>query len=203
MSTVRLTKNSLRDQQKKLQQLQKYLPTLQLKKGLLQMEVNATKALIIERQKELETQTQELLEFAAFFAFDVHADLGKFLHVAHVGKSYENIAGVEIPIFGHVEFAQEDFFLFDTPIWFDSALFLAKAAITIREKLAILEEKKRSLEKELREVSIRVNLFEKVLIPRCKQLVKKIRVFLGDQELSAVSQAKVAKKKIEEKREAT
>ena len=64
----------------------------------------------------------------------------------------------------------------------------------------MLEEKKRSLEKELRDVSIRVNLFEKVLIPRCREAVKKIKVFLGDQELAAVAQAKVAKQKIEEKR---
>ncbi|EKE08245.1 MAG: V-type ATP synthase, subunit D [uncultured bacterium] len=60
----------------------------------------------------------------------------------------------------------------------------------------VAEEKKRSLEKELREVSIRVNLFEKVLIPRAQENIKKIKIFLGDQQLSAVAQAKVAKKKI-------
>jgi V/A-type H+-transporting ATPase subunit D len=45
-------------------------------------------------------------------------------------------------------------------------------------------------------VSIRVNLFEKVLIPRAQENIKKIRIFLGDQQLSAVAQAKVAKLKI-------
>ena len=58
-------------------------------------------------------------------------------------------------------------------------------------------EKKAALDKELREVSIRVNLFEKVLIPRSEANIKKIKVFLGDMELAAVSQAKVAKTKIE------
>lgn len=37
---VKLTKNELRDQQYRLKQLEKYLPTLQLKKAMLQMEVN-------------------------------------------------------------------------------------------------------------------------------------------------------------------
>jgi len=41
-----------------------------------------------------------------------------------------------------------------------------------------------------------VNLFEKVLIPRSQENIKKIRIFLGDQQLSAVAQAKVAKRKI-------
>lgn len=50
------------------------------------------------------------------------------------------------------------------------------------------------------EVSIRLNLFEKILIPRTKKNIKKIEVFLGDQELAAVAQAKVAKSKILKKK---
>ena len=41
---VRLTKTELRVQQVKLGRLHKYLPTLQLKKAMLQMEVNAAHA---------------------------------------------------------------------------------------------------------------------------------------------------------------
>ena len=40
MAQIKLTKMELRDQQYKLKQLQKYLPTLQLKKAMLQTEVN-------------------------------------------------------------------------------------------------------------------------------------------------------------------
>jgi V/A-type H+-transporting ATPase subunit D len=69
---------------------------------------------------------------------------------------------------------------------------------TARVKVQIAREKKAALEKELRQVSIRVNLFEKILIPRALANIKKIKVFLGDMQLAAVSQAKVAKRKIEE-----
>jgi len=48
------------------------------------------------------------------------------------------------------------------------------------------------------DVAIRVNLFEKILIPRASKNIKKIKVFLGDQQLTAVSQAKAAKAKIED-----
>lgn len=73
---------------------------------------------------------------------------------------------------------------------------LLRELATAKEKANIAEEKKRALEKELREVSIRVNLFEKVLIPRAMENIKKIRIFLGDQQLAGVAQAKVAKRKI-------
>ncbi|EKE22261.1 MAG: hypothetical protein ACD_7C00009G0002, partial [uncultured bacterium] len=67
--------------------------------------------------------------------------------------------------------------------------------ISLKEKINVEEEKKRSLEKELKDVSIRVNLFEKILIPRTLKNIKKIKIFLGDQELAAISQAKIAKLK--------
>lgn len=200
MSTIRLTKNSLRDQQKKLAQLEKYLPTLLLKKGLLQIEVQSTKTEIGHFLKDLEKAKAKVKEFSGFFSDTVDYDIQQLLSIKHVDKYYENIAGVEIPVFQKVEFQPENFFLFDTPPWLDSVLDLTKNAIEMREQIEVLEEKKRSLEKELRDVSIRVNLFEKVLIPRCREAVKKIKVFLGDQELAAVAQAKVAKQKIEEKR---
>jgi V/A-type H+/Na+-transporting ATPase subunit D len=75
-----------------------------------------------------------------------------------------------------------------------------KELIVAKAKINVAEEKKAILEKELREVSIRVNLFEKILIPRTQRHIKKIKVFLGDQELASVAQAKVAKAKILKKK---
>ena len=69
-----------------------------------------------------------------------------------------------------------------------------------KARIEVAIEKKTALETELREVAIRVNLFEKILIPRAQKNIKKIRVFLGDMQLAAVSQAKVAKTKIEERK---
>ncbi len=40
MAEIKLTKNELRSQQNLLAQLEKYLPTLQLKKAMLQSEVS-------------------------------------------------------------------------------------------------------------------------------------------------------------------
>ena len=65
----------------------------------------------------------------------------------------ENIAGIDIPILDKVHFVESDYSLFDTPIWMELAVADMKGLLTIREQIRIAEEKKRLLEKELREVS--------------------------------------------------
>jgi V/A-type H+-transporting ATPase subunit D len=126
----------------------------------------------------------------------VVCDVTSYAEILHVKKRYENVAGVEIPLLDKVVFRPNEYSLFDTPAWTDRATELLRELVTVRETINIGEEKRRALEKELRDVSIRVNLFEKVLIPRAEENIKKIRIFLGDQQLGAVAQAKVAKKKI-------
>jgi V/A-type H+/Na+-transporting ATPase subunit D len=202
MAELKLTKTELRVQQVKLAQLQKYLPTLQLKKALLQLEVNYVSEEIASRQKELAFAQEKVDRYAALFSDPAAAELFASVSIQSVQKSYENIAGVELPIFEKVNFASPVYSLFDTPVWLESAITGVQGLIILREQLRLSEEKKRALEKELREVSIRVNLFEKIMIPRALANIRKIRIFLGDQQLAAVAQAKVAKRKILLKKEA-
>jgi V/A-type H+-transporting ATPase subunit D len=200
MAKIRFTKNALREEQKRLNQLESYLPTLQLKKKLLQVQVTNTEMRIKELLRELEKQRSDVEEFSHLLTDKTNSDILKYVEIEHVEKSYENIAGVEIPEFESVSFRDESYFLFDTPIWMDVVLEKLRDLVSKRQNIFVEEEKKRALLKELKEVSIRVNLFEKILIPRALQNIKKIKIFLGDQELAAVSQAKVAKKKILERK---
>lgn len=193
---IKLTKTELRAQQVKFNQLQKYLPTLQLKKVLLQVEVNQATSEIEAETSFFQTTEKRVTEYCRLFSEKSAFDLFPSVKIAQVEKHYENIAGVDIPIFEKVVFQESTYFLFDTPVWLDSAIVGVRSLIESREKIRVLEEKKACLEKELRDVSIRVNLFEKILIPRAKQNIKKIKVFLGDQQMAAVCRAKVSKKKI-------
>ena len=196
MARIRLTKNALRSEEYKLRQFKRYLPTLQLKKSMLQAEVIACRQEIETMAVQRDKVKEKIGEFADMLIPEQDLDIWRFVKVEYVGKHYENIAGVEIPIFEQVVFKKSDYLFFDTPIWFDSALEKLKKLVTLQEKILVGEEKKRALEKDLRDVSIRVNLFEKVLIPTSEGNIKKIKVFLGDQLLAAVAQAKAAKKKI-------
>lgn len=196
---IKFTKTELRNQQWKLGQLQKYLPTLQLKKMLLQTEVNQAEAEIEQLSAQFEVVKDLISEYARLFSDKNAFDLFPSVKVAKTVVQHENIAGVDIPILEEVIFQEADYFLFETPVWLEAAISRIKELITFREKIKIASQKKQALEKELKEVSIRVNLFEKILIPRAQGNIKKIKIFLGDMELSAVCQAKVSKSKIVKK----
>jgi V/A-type H+/Na+-transporting ATPase subunit D len=193
---VKLTKTELRVQQVKLIQLQKYLPTLQLKKSMLQMEVLQAQAEIEDLSAQFKKKEGNIAVYAALFSDKFASDLFSSVKILEVKKKYENIAGVDIPFYEAIEFQPAEYPLYYTPVWLDAAIEGVKEFLTIRERIKVAREKKHALERELREVSIRVNLFEKIMIPRAVENIKKIKIFLGDQELAAVSQAKVSKRKI-------
>lgn len=195
MADFKMTKNGLRDQQHLLAQLERYLPTLVLKKSLLQTQVMLAKNRIGRLLEDLVGRKKEVIDFSYLLTSGHEKELFFYIQIKHVQKSYENVAGVELPNFEKVVFQEPVYDLFDTPPWFDAAIGKLKNMISLKEKINVEEEKKRSLEKELKEVSIRVNLFEKILIPRTLRNIKKIKIFLGDQELAAISQAKIAKLK--------
>ncbi len=201
MAEIKLTKTELRVQQLKHDRLQKYLPTLQLKKAMLQVEVNQAQAEIEALRIDFSAAHGNVTRYSSLFTDRSAPDLFSAVKIASVETGFENVAGVDIPLFERVVFEASGYALFDTPVWFEAAIDGVKDLLIVREKIKISEEKKRLLEKELREVSIRVNLFEKILIPRAQQNIKKIKIFLGDQQLAAVSQAKVAKKKIQMRNE--
>ncbi len=200
MAELKLTKTELRDQQVRLGQLQKYLPTLQLKKALLQIEVHHAHNEIEQLNGQLRFAREKVEHYEALFSTREVRDLLQAVKVLETKKKYDNIAGIEIPLLERVVFEDSEYALFDTPVWLDAAVEGVKELITLQQKRDVAEEKKRLLEKELREVSIRVNLFEKIMIPRAISNIKKIRIFLGDQQLAAVAQAKVSKQKILQKK---
>lgn len=201
MAEIKLTKNELREQQYRLAALDKYLPTLQLKKALLQIEVNEARAEIGRLEEDFQRSQKDVEHHSSLLTEKTTVDFTRAVHITKIHKRMENIAGVDVPYFEGVDFAPFDYNLFDTPAWTDSLIECLKHAAIARARTLVAQEKKRALEHELREVSIRVNLFEKILIPRAKGNIKKIRIFLGDQLLAAVSQAKVAKDKIEKRKE--
>jgi len=200
MAEVKLTKNELRLQQNRLSQLQKYLPTLQLKKAMLQAEVQEARNEIGKLEEEYTRVHAAVLDFSSLLTLKTTIDPRDVVKVVEVRKKYENIAGVEVPYFHGISFQEIEYNLYETPPWLDAVVSGLRNITEAHVKVEIAREKKAALENELRQVAIRVNLFEKILIPRAVGNIKKIKVFLGDQQLAAVSRAKVAKTKIVERK---
>lgn len=196
MAEVKLTKSELKDQRQKLTQLERYLPTLQLKKALLQAEVVTARALRDSLEKDWQLSFKQLHKQCQLINLEPTLRLEHLIVETKIEKTIENIAGAELPLLQGVTFQEAPLNLFDSPPWADALIELLKTAKTKKCGLDIAKERVQILENELSEVSVRVNLFEKVLIPTCKEHIKKIKIFLGDMELAAVAQAKVAKRKI-------
>lgn len=203
MAEIKLTKNELRSQQTHLAQLEKYLPTLQLKKAMLQAEVQEVRQEIHRLEKIQEEKRQQVDLFTPLLATKTTIDPLQAVKIKKLGKHYENVAGVEVPYFDEIEFEEFSYSLFETPPWVDAAVVELRALSVVHEQIKVAYEQRQALEKEWREVSIRVNLFEKILIPRAVENIRTIKVFLGDQQLAAVSRAKVAKTKIESNKAAS
>jgi V/A-type H+-transporting ATPase subunit D len=87
--------------------------------------------------------------------------------------------------------------LLEKPLWLDTAIESMKKVLLIDLEAETMEEQQRRLEHELRTTTQRVNLFEKVKIPECKHNIKKIQVYLGDQQTAAVVRGKISKRKKE------
>ena len=199
MAKIKFTKTELKSQQDALKQFVRFLPTLQLKKQQLQMEVRLSTEELernLAEQKELVDRMSSFLEL-----FSSDAEVAFFeglVRVRRVLTGEENIAGIAIPTFDRVEFEPADWDLFDTEWYVDDAVQALKDAVSLREAYKVLEEQHRLLSAELRSTSQRVTLFEKVKIPECKENIRRILIMLGDLDTSAVARSKIAKKKSQE-----
>ncbi|HAP42931.1 MAG: V-type ATP synthase subunit D [Spirochaetes bacterium GWD1_61_31] len=202
MAKVKLTKNELKKQKDALKMFKRYLPTLQLKKQQLQSEIRGIQA----RARQIAAERDRLLEeFRAWIAvFGEESAVKKpdgswILADGRVVVDTGNIAGVEIPIFRKAEFTIDDYDLFAKPLWVDRALDRLRSMLTLDLEIKVLEEQIVRLEHELRITTQRVNLFEKVKIPETSEIIRKIRIYLGDQQTAQVVRGKIAKNKVLER----
>ena len=198
MAKIKFTKTELKKQQDAQKQFLRFLPTLQLKKQQLQMEVRQSTAQLeanLAAQRELVARMAGFLEL--FGNDEALAFLESRVKIRSVKKGVANIAGISIPVFDQVDFEPIGWDLFDTDWYVDDAVQALQDAVSLREAYKVLEEQHRLLSAELRTTSQRVNLFEKVKIPECRENIRRIRIMLGDLETSAVARSKIAKWKAE------
>ena len=199
MAEIKLNKTEQKKQKNLLGQLTKYLPTLQLKKQQLQVEVDGVRTNAEDIMKEMQKVCDSMSSWSALLSQPLPFAVSSLVKVKEVVTTSENIAGVEVPLFETISFSILDYSYLFTPVWLDRAVVEFKALITLREKYKIIKEKLALLEEELRQTNIKVNLFEKRMIPECKENIRKIKIFLGDQEIAAICNAKIAKDKLEKK----
>ncbi len=195
MAKIKLTKNELKVQKDALKMYRRYLPTLTLKKQQLQTEIRTIEAKAKAVRKAKEDLERGFKEWIAVFSETAAFPQG-IITVSNIRKGKGNIAGVEIPIYEGADFGRGDYDLYKTPLWVDLAANHMEKAISLDLEAQVLDEQVRLLEKELLVTSQRVNLFEKVKIPETLENIKKISIYMADQQVNAVVRSKISKRKI-------
>ena len=193
---IKLTQSELKRQRDALRQYERYLPTLQLKKQQLQLEIVHQQSILrgkekslSERKKSAESWSGLLVEFP---------EIRQWLIPGKIITSKKNIAGVDVPVFEQAYFDPAEYDLFLIPLWVDTGLELLRDMISLQEEIRVTEKGISVLQHELRITTQRVNLFEKIKIPGAKEAIRMIKIYIGDQMTNAVGRSKIVKNRTEE-----
>ena len=198
MAKVKLTKTELKAQSDALKRFQRFLPMLQLKKQQLQAEI----AGIVQKAEAVtareETARAALRSWVGLFAAAGEEFLADLVQVKSIHTGTANIAGVTIPVFESVETEVKEIDAWSTPAWIDDAVKAVAEILSLRCERKVLERQRALVTEELTTTSQRVNLFEKVKIPTCKENIRIIKIAIGDEQTAAVTRGKIAKSRVPE-----
>ena len=199
MPKIQLTKNELKNQRDSLKRFNRYLPMLQLKKQQLQVEIGRIDNHIEQLNSQIKDYKEEIYLWVDVFAESI--DLSSLIKIRRINTDTGNIAGIDIPLFVSVDFKEADYDYLTTPFWVDRAIEVLKQIIIQKARLLVLKRQRFVLHEELRITTQRVNLFEKVKIPEAEENIRLIQIRLGDLQTAGVVRGKIAKAKIEQRRE--
>jgi len=194
MAKIKYTKNELKKQKDQLKRFRRYLPTLVLKKQLLQMEIRQVEVQINEKSRLREIIYADLMSWVHVFGENLN--IAELVQVKETDLDTANIAGVDIPLFNRIIYENRPYDLMFYPLWVDAGVQKLKELYSAEVELTILMKQAELLGEELRITTQRVNLFEKVKIPDTRENIRRINIFLGDQQTAAVVRGKLAKNKL-------
>jgi V/A-type H+-transporting ATPase subunit D len=195
MAKLKKTKNEIKAQREALRRYERFLPTLELKKQQLQREVRRAEAALRDAEAAEEEVLARLRPWVKLLSAAPGLRLGDYVRVAALDLETTNIAGVNVPVLTHVRLESAAVDYVGTPAWLEDAVTALRELTRLRAERLTLERQKELLGEELRITAQRVNLFEKVMIPRAVESIRTIRIALGDAQTAAVARAKIAKGK--------
>ena len=202
MAKIKHTKTELKAQTDALKRFQRFLPMLQLKKQQLQAEIAGISAKLAEVQKREATARKRLDAWIALYA-DATVSPDRLVTFKGVQTAQGNIAGVAIPIYEGIDVEPVMLDPYRTPAWTDDAQDMLTELMALRAEGDVLVRQRELIREELHTTGQRVNLFEKVKIPECKENIRVIRIFIGDEQTAAVVRGKIAKGRTPVKKEET
>ncbi len=194
MPRLQLSKSSLSREGANLKTYKQFLPSLDLKRQELMIQrAKADKALAKTKQN-LEKITSTMAEEIPMLS-NGKVDLTDLVTLKKVDLDQENIMGAHLPLLNSVEVEVREYSFLAKPQWVEGVVAKLKELLRMQIQLQVEEQRLKLLNAAVRTITQRVNLFDKVLIPRAQQNIKRIKIYLSDAERAGVINAKLAKNK--------
>ena len=201
MARLRLSKSALQQERSQLKLYERTLPSLDLKRRQLAVELARARVELAEAEREVDALEASIGEQIPMLAnHDIQVSGLVRMTAFQLGE--ENVVGVRLPVLDRIECEVADYPMLAKPAWVDVLVERLKEAAEQRTRLLVLAERVRILKLQEKRVTQRVNLFDKILIPGAKRNIARIQIYLGDAERAAVVRSKLAKTKQAAQREA-
>ncbi len=194
MAKLQLSKSALAQEQKSLKTFQRFLPSLDLKRQQVMAERAKAERALAETRREIDRFRKEAGEKLPMLALG-EVDLTDLAKLEKATLGIENVVGTRLPKLEEIEVEVRPYALMGRPQWVDRTAEILRDMLELRVRVQVEERRLELLEQAVKTVTQRVNLFDKVLIPTAKQNIKRIQIYLSDQQTAGVARSKIAKKK--------
>lgn len=194
---IALNKTTLKQQRDQAKTYKQFLPSLDLKRQQLLAALKKAKQELDSILLEIAAIDRELEQLYPLLGSSTIAtrNIASLLRVRSVQVEEENVLGTRLPVVREVDFEVGEYSTMVTPFWVDSLVSALEKTVELKVQSAVASQRVERLELAARRITQRVNLFEKVLIPQAEDNIRRIVIFLSDQERAAVVRSKIAKGK--------
>tara|TARA_R110001599_G_C12277316_1_gene663088 strand:- start:9161 stop:9769 length:609 start_codon:yes stop_codon:yes gene_type:complete len=194
MAKIALNKSVLSREKQRKTAYERYLPSLELKQKQLLAECKKAQRQLAQHRSEIDSTQTSVYQKLPMLANE-SMDLAGLVTVDNVRIEEENLMGTHLPTLGHVDYNVTAYGFLARPHWFDELASSLQLVLKLKLEEQILVARVRRLQKAAQSITQRVNLFSKVLIPESTDNIKRINLFLSDQERASVVRSKLAKRK--------
>jgi V/A-type H+/Na+-transporting ATPase subunit D len=195
--TIALNKTTLKQQRDQAKTFKQFLPSLDLKRQQLLIALKAARQRLDGLDAEMNDLLVRLEPLYPLLGSSTIPTLkiSGLIAVRGVRIETENVVGTHLPVVREVDFGINEYSTMATPFWLDHLVQSLQQMSRLRIEHQVAVRRFELLELAARRITQRVNLFEKVLIPQAEQNIRRIVIFLSDQERAAVVRSKISKGK--------
>jgi V/A-type H+-transporting ATPase subunit D len=194
VARLQLNKSALSRQTKQLKTYEQFLPSLDLKRRQLMAERAKAVRALAKTEHELK-ELQAGIERELPMLSNQQVDLTDIAKIKRCEIDEENVVGTRLPRIAVFEIEMRPYGYMAKPHWVDRLALFLRQALELRVRVEVEQRRVKLLNRAVQVITQRVNLFEKVLIPKAREDIKRIKIYLSDLERAAVVNSKIAKRK--------